>query len=321
MKPTPILTRFSSKEFDEYRDRISADLIEIRAARTSSRQDYPDVVKSILSNAASPKTLDASGRLLPSDLQPNPITVWVAERCQKQSSVTERAWACHVEASKLDLSKFSPDILRSMQQERAWRFWSQLVLATELVFSVKAVMRVRKDTAAAVSDFVEGASKVRNAVSALLADRHILYAACPQEVPFLRALQDGLPGLIETLGSLEVGDWYPYKNLRQDSKPRVWARDIAEIAIRNLGYCDGGLLEELLSANDLPHTAFEEKWYVEQSGEANRLVETYESRRHELDIRLPSSQQEEDLLRPDPLRSPWLGKSHSIAKGEVNRVF
>lgn len=321
MDSKPILTSFTSKEFGEYRDRVTADLSEIRGARGHNHLDYPDVAKSILLKAMSPKTQDGNGRPLHPNLQPNPLSLWVAERCQRLSSVTEKAWACHVEKSKLDLSKFSPDTLCLMQQERTWRFWSQFVLATDQVFSGKTFLRIPRNTAAAVSDFVESASKVRNALSALLADRHILNAACPQEVPFLQTLQDGLPGLIETLGTLEVGDWYPYKNLRQDSKPRIWARDIAEIAIRSLGYCDGGLLEAFLSADDLPHTAFEEKWYVEQSGEATRLVDTYESRRHELDIRLPISKQEEDLLRPDPLRSPWLGKTHSIIQGEVNRVF
>lgn len=195
-----------------------------------------------------------------------------------------------------------------MAQERSWRFWSQFALTTAEIFSEKAFLNIPQTTADALKEFIAGATMIRNAIDTLVDDPRILRALPAQELPMLQQLEASLPGLIETFKTTDVKDWYPYKNLRGDATDRAWVRDVAEMAIRNLGHCDAGLLSKLISATDLPKSEFQNKWYGEQAKEAAKQIETYEARRYELDVRLPLVVQADDPLRPPHGLSAWLGK-------------
>jgi len=78
--------------------------------------------------------------------------------------------------------------------------------------------------------------------------------------------------------------------MRADAKSRTVARDVAELAWRSLGHCDGGVLGELLSDLDMPESPFDDKWYGAQAAEAKEQLKADERLRYAITPFLPLNQ-------------------------------
>lgn len=304
------LSSFTSAEIDGYRYLFENALREIAQARQAAGSPYPDEVIVLLDKAMSSPLLDKNGDFVDdtdriNGIREHPVSRWVAEQC-RQKEVLERAWSRSKGTKGLEAWAQPEPVQALMRKERAWRFWAQYVLSCYQTLVDNTELRALKDAVATVEEFVNGATRTWNALEALLADSRLMKAASPQEVPAMRVLRQTLPELIRTFKEADVEKLYPYKNKRPEASSRAVARDVAELAWRNLGRCDAGLLAKLLSDLEMPKGSFEEKWYGEQSNEAEKLIANYEERRRTFIVNLPRDE-EVDLYRPCLTDSPWLG--------------
>ncbi len=325
MSKKPFPNCFTLGEVEGFRIVFEMHLRDIAQVRKATGEPYPQEMKALLDAALKPPYVDKGGDFVASDdringVRKHPVSLWVAERCH-QDVTLECAWSAYVSKTGGLAAWAQPEAVQKlMRQERAWRFWGQYVLTCYKLLSSGAALRIPKTVETAAIDFVDGATKTCNALSALLADARVLMAVCPQEVPTMRVLRQALPDLIATFDNIDITKLYPYKNMRADAKSRTVAHDVAELAWRNLGHCDAGVLAEVLSDLDMPGAPFDDKWYGAQSGRAKEQVIAYEALRYEIHPRLPLNL-EEDIYRPCPTDSPWLGTRRPARKGTVQRVF
>ncbi|KAB2966577.1 hypothetical protein [Zoogloea sp.] len=309
MSEKPFPCCFTAAEFEQFQDLFEINLLAIARAREESKQPYPDTVKEILERVWRVPLVNRYGQFVcPDDrlggVSKQRVYAWVVEKT-RGGKADDAAWDLYAkQEGRAALREVPKKILELMQGERRWRFWSQFALTCHQILSDDVALKVPKTTKLAVGAFVHGAAEVRNALSALLADPRVLRRVSPQEIPMLRNLHESLPSLIETFEDMNLDTIYPYKNIREDARLRTVGADIAELAWRNLGHCNAGVLAELLS--DLG-VEFNNKWFGEQSARALRRVEEYEKQRYVLHVRLPLDRQE-DPYRPCIIKeSPWLG--------------
>lgn len=202
---------FTSENLKTYRNQVLQNLSEIQTTRRNSPTAYPESVCAILAAVTTPKTLDKQGRPLPPDCQPNPVSLWIADRCKQHAEVADRAWRTYVRKARINLSKISSETQGLMAQERSWRFWSQFALITAEIFSGKGFLQIPQTTADALAEFIAGATMIRNAINTLVKDPWILRALPAQELPVLQQLEGSLPSLIETFETTDARDWYDFR--------------------------------------------------------------------------------------------------------------
>lgn len=238
-----------------------------------------------------------------------PVFRWVKAKREEVSDALDSLWQYTAKLSRLDLATAAPRVAEAMRQEREFRFFGLFVpLAARCSKSDEVPLAA--PTVNAVRTFHATAEKLLQVNSTLLRDPYLVRALSLQELPVLRFLERVLPGLVETLQTLNVKALYPVRNTDETSFARYVFVELAEMLLRSFGHANLQVLELLAGEREIDVPLVDEKWGADRIAEAREMIDAHALRRGTMDFRYPRYMWDEDYVRPLPGRSFWLGDQY-----------
>lgn len=304
-----------AKILDAISTLFDARLNAIALSRKEAKVAYPESVCKLLGEISAPVqggnvVLGLCGLEDSLGKSTTPAFEWIEIQRKALSPLLDELWLYYAREAKVDLSSFSQNHLTAMQQEREFRFFGQLVpLAARCAQSDK--VPVATPSVKAKTTFENAAEEILQATGTLLRDPYFKRAVSLQELPMLRLLEQSLPGLIETVRKLDVKALYPVRNTDSTSFDRFVYIELSEMLLRCFGHANPRILIALGSLREIGVRVSDEKWISERISEARRMQENYNSTRCLTDLRYPFKY-EENLIRPLPGWSFWLGENHTL---------
>lgn len=310
----PTLTA-ETKAHDAFSVLFEVRLKAIAQRRKDTRDAYPESVRALLHEISKPVSngsvcalcgeSGAVGKIAA------PVFEWLSARHAELSNTLDGLWLYHLKNTNPDACQLPPEIQKAMRQEREFRFFGQFVqLAHRSSQGTK--VPVAGPTVRALADFQTAAEKMLQANGALLRDTYLRRAISPQELPALRLLDQILPALTETFELLDVKSLYPVRNEDRSAFDRYVCVELSEMLLRCFGHANPSALAVIGKNPEIDVDASDPKWCADRIAEARRMAEKYNETRALMDFRYPLKW-EEDLTRPLPGWSFWLGDNHAIA--------
>lgn len=314
-KPKRLDLPIDPKVLDGFSTLFDARLQAITSSRKEAKVAYPESICKLFGDISAPVqggnvVLGLCGQEDSLGKSTAPVFEWIDTQKKTFSPLLDELWLYYAREAKIDLSSFSKDHLTAMQQEREFLFFGQLVpLAAQCSQSVK--VPVANPSVKARDAFEDAAEAILQATGTLLRDPYFKRAVSLQELPMLRLLEQSLPGLIETVRKLDVKALYPVRNTDSTSFERFVCVELSEMLLRCFGHANPKVLITLGKLREIGARVSDEKWISERISEARRMQENYNSTRSLSDFRYPLKY-EEDLIRPLPGWSFWLGENHTL---------
>lgn len=314
-KPKRLDLPIAPKVLDGFSTLFDARLQAITSSRKIANAAYPETVCKLLGEISAPvqggKVASAlCGQDESLSKTTAPVFEWVDAQKKAFSPLFDELWKYHSKEEKIDLKSFSETQQTAMQQEREFRFFGQLVpFAARCAQSDK--VPVATPSVKAKAAFEEAAEEILQATGTLLRDTYFKRAVSLQELPMFRLLEQSLPGLIETVRKLDVKALYPVRNTDSTSFDRFVYVELSEMLLRCFGHANPRILITLGGLREIDVRVSDEKWISERISEARQMQVNYNSTRSLSDFRYPL-RYEEDLIRPLPGWSFWLGDNHTL---------